>query len=68
MDKFSSNLEVSSIEDMVEIAWQQAIKYRFDPVVGRIHEEYLDMLKKVRQEYKKSNEKEKDQCTRFILN
>lgn len=68
MDKFSSSLEVSSIEDMLEIAWQKAIKYRFDPVVGRIHEEYLEMLKKVKEEHKKNQEKEKAQCTRFILN
>lgn len=33
------------IDEMIEFAWRNAIKYRFDPVAGRIHSEYLEMLK-----------------------
>jgi hypothetical protein len=49
------NLSPCNIEEMLDYAWEKAIKYRFDPVAGRIHEEYLDMLKSV----KKKNDSDK---------
>ncbi len=42
-DRKSITLLVA-LQDIRDMAWQQAIKYRFDPVVGRAHEEYLKAL------------------------
>lgn len=30
-----------------DLAWGYAVKYRFDPVLGQTHEEYLDLLNEV---------------------
>lgn len=38
------NIALAGLQELREIAWQKAIKYRFDPVLGRAHEEYLDFL------------------------
>jgi len=51
MENLQSNaLELVRIEDLLNHAWQNAIKYRYDPVAGRIHEEYLQMLKNIKKE------------------
>lgn len=49
------NNEICDLEEMLDYAWHNAMKYRFDPVAGRIHEEYLEMLKNI----KKTQETEK---------
>ncbi len=36
---------VKLVEQFIDYAWQRAIKYRYDPTIGRIHEEYLQMAK-----------------------
>lgn len=41
-DHYSTAL--AGLQELREIAWQKAIKYRFDPVLGRTHEEYLQAL------------------------
>ena len=33
-----------ALQDLRDIAWQYAIKYRWDPVLSKTHEEYLTML------------------------
>ena len=40
--KFNTALE--GLQALREIAWHKAIKYRFDPVLSRTHEEYLTVL------------------------
>lgn len=35
---------INSIDMLRQEAWQKAIKYRFDPVIGKIHEENLQNL------------------------
>ncbi len=44
---------ISKIEDLIEYAWQRSIKYRFDPVAGRIHQEYLALVKNLKLELDK---------------
>lgn len=61
----SESQEISSIEEMIEYAWQKAIKYRFDPVAGRIHEEYLEMVKGLKKQLETKRDQECE--TRFIL-
>ena len=41
-DHYSTAL--AGLQELREIAWQKAMKYRFDPVLGRTHEEYLQAL------------------------
>lgn len=43
------NLTVFEIEELIDFAWQRAIKYRFDPIASRIHEEYLSMMKNIKE-------------------
>jgi len=38
------NASLRKLQEIREIAWRQAIKYRWDPVLSRAHNEYLDML------------------------
>lgn len=40
----SKNCLVNSIEMLRENAWQHALKYKFDPVVGKIYEDQLKNL------------------------
>jgi len=52
-DKMTNELIVKTIdlhylEDIIDYAWQQAIKYRYDPVASKIHEDYLEILKKIK--------------------
>ncbi len=35
---------LSAIQDIREEAWYLAIKYRHDPFMSRVHEQYLTML------------------------
>lgn len=35
---------VQGLQELREMAWQLAIKYRWDPALGRAHEEYLTLL------------------------
>ena len=37
-------IALAGLQALREIAWQKAIKYRFDPVLGRAHDEYLQAL------------------------
>ena len=45
----NENLTLVEIEELIDYAWQNAIKYRFDPVASRIHEEYLSMMKSIKE-------------------
>jgi hypothetical protein len=38
------NFILLSLQEIREIALDFAIKYRFDPTIGRIHTSYLNML------------------------
>lgn len=40
--------DIIHIEDLIDYAWRQAIKYRFDPIVGKIHADYLEMVKQMK--------------------
>ena len=33
-----------ALQDLRDIAWKHAMKYRWDPILGGAHEEYLNML------------------------
>lgn len=35
---------LQSLQEIRETAWQNAVKYRFDPVVGATHYDYLKKL------------------------
>jgi len=35
---------MTSVYDLRDFAWRQAMSYRFDPVAGPMHEKYLNML------------------------
>lgn len=35
---------INSIDMLRNNAWQQALKYRYDPVIGKIYESQLDNL------------------------
>jgi hypothetical protein len=43
-------VSVNMLQELIEHSWRQAIKYKFDPVAGRIHSEYLELTKKMQQE------------------
>lgn len=61
MKKLSSNdLELACIDELLDFAWQKAIKYRFDPFASRIHEEYLEMIKAMKKEIQSKGE----ECTK----
>ena len=38
------SLALQGLQELREVAWQYAIKYRWDPVLSRAHEEYLTLL------------------------
>jgi len=38
------NTALNGLQALRDIAWQHAIKYRWDPVLSRAHEEYLNLL------------------------
>lgn len=40
----NNNTALAGLQELREIAWEKAIKYRFDPVLGRAHDEYLQAL------------------------
>lgn len=44
------NTPFKKLQDIREIAWQQAIKYRWDPVLSQTHNEYLAMLNEMIEE------------------
>jgi len=37
----------NSIKTLRNIAWEHAIKYEYDPILGRTHEKYLDILNSI---------------------
>ena len=43
-EKTNNNIAINALQVLRDIAWEKAIKYRFDPVVGEAHEEYLTLL------------------------
>ncbi len=42
--KSQDNIALQGLQALRDIAWQKAIKYRFDPVLSRAHDEYLQAL------------------------
>ena len=44
----------AGVEEILNYAWHNAVKYNFDPTIGNIHKEYLDRLKKTIGETKKT--------------
>ena len=36
-----------ALQEIRDMAWRHSVKYRFDPVLGQTHKEYLDMLNKL---------------------
>lgn len=40
----NNSICVDILQQLREMAWQNAIKYRFDPVLGKTHDEYLQAL------------------------
>lgn len=38
------SLALSGLQELRDIAWHYAMKYRWDPALGRAHEEYLTLL------------------------
>jgi hypothetical protein len=55
---FSNHEPIDKLEDLIGYSWQKALKYRFDPVIGRIYDEYLEALKHIKQK-----ELEKDESS-----
>lgn len=53
----AQDVDLSGLENLINHAWHNALKYRFDPFMGRIHEEYLQMLKELKKEIKEKVEK-----------
>ncbi len=45
MRQLDSNRLLIALQEVRDIAWQKAIKHRFDPVLSQAHEEYLKLLK-----------------------
>jgi hypothetical protein len=45
MRQLDSNRLMIALQEVRDIAWQKAMRYRFDPVLGQAHEEYLKLLK-----------------------
>lgn len=37
-------LTLTRLQELRDTAWHYAMKYRFDPVLGKAHEEYLQSL------------------------
>jgi hypothetical protein len=38
---------VKNLQALRNVSWQHAIKYRFDPTIGTIHNEYLTILNEI---------------------
>ena len=57
---YSKTQALTQIENLLDYAWKQAIKYRFDPVIGKIHSEYLEMVKETKNEIKKTHNSDID--------
>jgi hypothetical protein len=54
---YSKSEALTQIEFLIDYAWKQAIKYRFDPIVGKIHSDYLEMVKETKNQIKRQNER-----------
>lgn len=39
-----NSLAVQGLQEIRDMAWYLAVKYRFDPALGRAHVEYLTLL------------------------
>lgn len=35
---------IHSLKVLRDVSWRNTIKYRYDPLIGRIHEQYLEGL------------------------
>lgn len=35
---------LNSVKVLRDVSWHKAIKYKFDPVIGKMHEQYLEVL------------------------
>lgn len=42
-----SSTSLDMLQRLRDIAWHRAVKYRWDPVVGAIHADYLEHLNKM---------------------
>lgn len=51
-EKTQYNTLLRSLQELRDIAWIQALKYRFDPAIGQAHAEYLDVLNGILKECK----------------
>lgn len=49
-EQYNDNTPLKKLQDIRDIAWQQAIKYRWDPVLSHTHNEYLAMLNEMIEE------------------
>lgn len=49
------SLAIIGLQALRDIAWQSAIKYRFDPVLSRAHNEYLTLIKVILEECQCNN-------------
>ncbi len=45
------NKLLNGMQVLRNIAWHHAIEYRFDPVLSKAHEEYLDLANDILKEY-----------------
>ena len=39
-----NSIALVGIQEIRDIAWRHAMKYRFDPILSHAHEEYLTLL------------------------
>ncbi len=39
-----NNTALNGLQEIREVAFYHALRYRFDPVLSKAHEEYLDMI------------------------
>lgn len=45
---YHKNEHVREVNELVDYALHNAIKYKFDPVVGKIHQDYLNVAKELK--------------------
>lgn len=45
-----NSVALQGLQELRDIAWQYAMKYRWDPALGRAHEEYLTLLNGILEE------------------
>lgn len=45
------NTVIEGLQDIRDMAWHLAMKYRFDPTLSVVHEEYLTLLNRVLKEF-----------------